>query len=571
MSKLVYVCARDVTHITSYMRGLETIAIRLMPDNIAPARPTVLQANGILVGISNPSNLVKTRGPSVCAGYLIGSPDWDRPLTARPDGAYALFRADDQHVEILADTLASRTVWYFKNDLIFVASTSQRAIVALLGTFSFNSDVVPWLLASGTLGPGLSWDRRITHLGPATSLLLDRRSWTLTTKVEPARFSVLEATDEAHTRRLRTSLKNVISAASLERGEWALTLSGGIDCRTILCLLNDTAGLRAVTWGLRASQWGRNNDAYVARTLSRHYRLDYNYYETDLSQEPIQRVFERYTACGEGRIDHISGYMDGFQLWKKLYESGIRGVIRGDQVFGRKSVSSPQDVRASAGMRLWSDLASVGLLEDYGVPPQKVPDSLVQQPHESLETWRDSLQQHYRVPFVLAALSDLKLPYVEIASPMLSGSLVEEVRKLPDHLRTNKVLLRSIAHSLSPDVGFARYAATEPATGILKSHSVATFLSDTLSASSNQVVPRKFIEFVLHTMTKAKPRSKPQLWRTLKRSAASYAPAWMLRRGKKKVAEPPLDANQLAFRVYLICRMNEMLTEDAAILCKQSA
>jgi asparagine synthetase B (glutamine-hydrolysing) len=327
--------------------------------------------------------------------------------------------------------------------------------VALLGSFSLNSDVVPWLLASGTLGPGLSWDRRITHLEPATSVTLDRSSWALTTKTEPARFSVLEAIDEDHARRLRTSLKDVIDAASLDLGQWALTLSGGIDCRAILCLLNDTAGLKAVTWGLRASQWERSNDAYVVRTLARQHRLDHSYYETDLSQEAVEPLFERYIRCGEGRIDHISGYADGFQLWKRLYESGIRGVIRGDQVFGRQSVSSPKEVRLSAGMPLWPDFRGVGRLEDYGIPPQTIPDSLLQQPHESLETWRDRLQQHYRVPFVLAALSDLKLPYVEIVSPLLSGSLVEEIRKLPDHLRTNKALLRSIAQSLSRTSAFA--------------------------------------------------------------------------------------------------------------------
>ena len=74
-----------------------------------------------------------------------------------------------------------------------------------------------------------------------------------------------------------------------------------------------------------------------------------------------------------------------------------------------------------------------------------LPDGLQQGAGESLETWRDRLQQQFRVPFVLGALSDLKLPYVEIINPLLSDSIVDFIRQLPDALRTNKVLLRRFA------------------------------------------------------------------------------------------------------------------------------
>ena len=175
MAKLVYVCTRDPGRIAAFTKALATIADRLTPDNIAAVPPLVSKADGILVCISNPSNLVRTQGSSVCLGYLVGSPNWDQPLTGRPDGAYALCRADDQHVELVADELASRTIWYFKDDALLIASTSQRAIVTLLGRFNFNPDVVPWMLATGTLGPGLSWDRRIAHVVAATTITYARR------------------------------------------------------------------------------------------------------------------------------------------------------------------------------------------------------------------------------------------------------------------------------------------------------------------------------------------------------------------------------------------------------------
>ena len=144
MSKLVYICLRNPEHAARLTRSLKASATVWMPDNLAPVSPKVLGSKGIAIGIFNPTDLVRISDLSVCVGYLVNavnSAQWRHARSGRPDGAYALFRADDRHVEVLADTLASRTVWYFKNDDMFVASTSQRAIVSLLGTFSFNSDV----------------------------------------------------------------------------------------------------------------------------------------------------------------------------------------------------------------------------------------------------------------------------------------------------------------------------------------------------------------------------------------------------------------------------------------------
>jgi len=66
-----------------------------------------------------------------------------------------------------------------------------------------------------------------------------------------------------------------------------------------------------------------------------------------------------------------------------------------------------------------------------------------------LRDWRDRLYQQYRVPFLLAALSDLKLGYVEIVNPLLSDSVIDLIRQLPDSLRTHKVLLRNIGRTWS--------------------------------------------------------------------------------------------------------------------------
>ena len=359
MSKVIYVCLRDSSQAVAVAAAVNAVADRLLPDNSARTPSRILNSGGIVTGISNPSDLIATRGTSLAAGYLVEPGAWEQPRTERPDGAYALFRSDDAIVEIVTDTLASRTAWYVLTDRMFIASTSQRAIVALLGSFEFNPAVVPWMLATGTLGPGFSWDKRIRHVAGATTVTLDRKAWTVVERTEPTQFRAEPVSDDELGRRVRATLEYVVGAARVADPRWAITLSGGVDSRVVLSLLQDTKGLRAVTWGLRNSLNDPMNDASIARRLAQHFALEHQYFETDLSSEPVDRVFDRYVANGEGRVDHISGYMDGFQLWRRMVDSGIRGIVRGDQVFGHKPVGSPLDVRRRVGLTLWSDFGAL--------------------------------------------------------------------------------------------------------------------------------------------------------------------------------------------------------------------
>ena len=60
------------------------------------------------------------------------------PGSAPPDGSYALIRCSADEIELVADIAASRAVWYYHDDDVFLASSSQRALVALLGDFELE-------------------------------------------------------------------------------------------------------------------------------------------------------------------------------------------------------------------------------------------------------------------------------------------------------------------------------------------------------------------------------------------------------------------------------------------------
>ena len=190
MSKIILICFKDCVQNPYSNVDVEILSKRLTPDNISPRPLLIIDKNGIFICIFNPSKSLPIKNTSVCMGNLIDPKDnWWEPMGKVPDGSYALFRSDENTVELVSDIVASRTIWYIQTENIFIASTSQRAIVFFLQDFNLNKAVISWILSSGTLGPGLSWDNRIQCLRGNTSLFLDRSSWKLTTKKEITNFN----------------------------------------------------------------------------------------------------------------------------------------------------------------------------------------------------------------------------------------------------------------------------------------------------------------------------------------------------------------------------------------------
>ncbi len=359
-------------------------------------------------------------GASICAGHLTNDTQWDLPGKAAPEGAFVVFRADRTSVEVLTDAVASRNVWYYFDDDILIATTTQRAIVALLGKFAFNRAAVPWMLTNGSLGPVPGWDLRVKRLGPDSTLTVDRESWHLSVVAKQISFDSKDVGASSQRESFLRCLTSTFAPIRFDYSKWVLPLSGGYDSRGILCLIPETAGMRTITWGLAASQRQRGNDAVVAREVATALGVRHEFRVTDAADEPPQRIFDRFVAAGEGCIDHVAAYMDGFAIWRSLYNEGVEGIIRGDEGFGWTTVHSPADVLRSIGISLWSDYANLPSLVSLGLPPHTMPEELQRRSVESLEQWRDRLYHQYRIPTVLAALNDLKLHYVEVANPLLA-------------------------------------------------------------------------------------------------------------------------------------------------------
>src|SRR5512134_3336734 len=97
---------------------------KLAGDNIEPRAPTLVRRDGVAVALLNPSSAVRTHGASIAIGMLLDAGhDWHVPRAGVPDGSFALLRVDETYVELVADSVASRTVWYALTDDELIVSS----------------------------------------------------------------------------------------------------------------------------------------------------------------------------------------------------------------------------------------------------------------------------------------------------------------------------------------------------------------------------------------------------------------------------------------------------------------
>ena len=577
MSKILILCTRKPDQNT-LTEDIKILSKKLEPDNIIFPLPKVIKSQKITVSIFNPHTSISLHGLSVCLGKLTNSSDnWWKPKSKFPDGSFALFRCDNKYIEILTDATASRTIWYYFDDDIFIASTSQRAIIYFLKSFEFNQSVIPWMLSTGTLGPGYSWDSRIKFLDISSSILLDYESWKLKVKQCNLEVSSEEKKEEEHEKALKYALYNSINNLNLDYSKWVLPLSGGYDSRCILLMTKKKKRLKCVTWGLSDSQYDKDNDAYIAKELTSLLDLRHQYFSIDKSNEPFEKVFSRFLTCGEGRIDHISGYMDGFEVWKTLFEKGIEGILRGDQPFSSVSVNSSLDVKRRAGLTLISDFENLKFLQEPGLPEQSFPRKFNRKSTESLIAWRNRLYLQFRAPFVWAALNDLKLSYVEVVNPLLTREIIMTARRLPDYLSDRKKIFKKIVDSISPPIEYATSQALDDSRNILRREDVVKFmLVELRNMKEYSIFPENLIQTILaeieESLNKKNKSNKDYSSLFLKqkfKSLFNRLSRLFFRRvstSNNNEKNLNIDFHLVAFRVCIINMMHKTLTADAATL-----
>ena len=564
VAKFILVCSRD-GDISPKLRGRARDALLdLAPDHLT-GEVALEEAGGVITAVLNGGRSVKRTEAGLLLGAAGGSDtEWDR-LGALVDGTFSICRWSADSVELVSDVLATRTIWWTMTDEMFIASSSQTAIVAVLGSLDFDESVIPWMLATGTLGPGGGWDRRVSRVEPDGVVRLDRRRWTSSVEAGAVAFETdLDAGDALLA--FGSAIAESFDDVDLTSIEWRLPLSGGADSRGILQqLLRSGRRPKCVTWGRREAASRPGTDAAVARALAASAGLEHEYLAIEPNELTPKLLVDRFLRNGEGRIDHIAAYLDGFESWRALHERGVELVLRGDEAFGWTDVGDDRQARASVGLHLLKDFYGADALAELGLPDQEMPAELRRRSTESVAAWRDRLYHQFRVPVMLAALTDLKLAYVELVNPLIAKRIVAVVRRMPDAARTEKRAWIALVKRGTPGGPFARSGALLEVDAVLKGPAFRAYLRDRVASD---LFTRTFSDaFAAHLLARLEPERRGGGVRLLlQRWVKGVAPAWAIRIMKRLRTRrgPRLNGPTLALRAVLVTEMRDRLERAAA-------
>ena len=335
MSHFILVCEREGRPAVEGLGDhLEACARLLWPPGTQPQATKLIREGTLSLAVAVPADGLPLHGTSLCLGRFLDSPgDWWRPGTTPPDGTYALCRCSPATVELVTDIAASRAVWYYHDEDLFLAASSQRPLVALLGDFDLDREAVTWMVASRSLGPRPSYDRRLLRAPLDGVVRLDRHSWSVGVTSRWSPYKADDLPDDEHAERLHDALVETCSYLAPEAERWPLLLSGGYDSRSLLVGMRE-AGVtpRCVTWGFEAALRDADSDASVAATLARSVAAPHQFFALDGEHDLAVASVEEFIVRSEGQVTDFTMYVDGFATWRTLADQGCVGVIRGEQL-----------------------------------------------------------------------------------------------------------------------------------------------------------------------------------------------------------------------------------------------
>lgn len=573
MAKIISIWKRD-PHVSLELSYIHKICNSLAPDDLIPSPPFVQEYEDWSFGIFNPPSELKTSAIGVMLGHTLGDIDCMTCSPSDLDGSFAIFRNSDEQAEILSDYSGSRSIWYYQDSDYFVASTSQRAIIMFLGSFQLNEQVIPWMLSTGTLGPDNSWDARIKLLPPDSSLTLDKSTWETKLKVNPIVFKEAEIPAKMHRDKILNAINETFDQLNPNFSNWAITLSGGKDSRGILMSLakkfTGYVNLRSYTYGLEGDPAVKGSDAYVARLLAKKIGVKNEFYVTNTitNELPISVIYDRILKTGEGRVDHFGSYMDGMAFWKYVFEQKVETIIRGDVAFGNagkinfKSENEAKYFRQAFLCRDWANLSHL----DKYYPGQVYPDYMEKLDYESYNSYYEKNYVQFRLPLVMAALSDFKLSYVELINPLLSKKILSAVRELPDNLRNGAIIWKEYLAAFKINIPFAKLSAYDDALNEMGKKNNLQYQIETINESP-------YLPDVLKHLAQTSGKQQKGLKNLLTKLFRASRIKLLLSRKQRYLIwqyihagkKPKLAKEKLVNRVFILGKMQELLNQDAAL------
>lgn len=350
------------------------------------------------------------------------SDDWKKSEII-PDGNFFIYRTLENRLELISDVTLSRSVYYYGTADYFVFSSLQIPMVLFKNEFDYDTSNTAWFLNSGIQKPFHSFDQTIKML-PAQNVLslhLDTFEFSLS----KYKIAVVEKADDYQ------SFFGVIKksfVATFPKHKSAVLLSGGIDSRLLLNLIENKKDLNAITWTKEL-----NNDATtdlgIAKKIATKYDLKHKIIH--LKNKDFDTAFDLFLKYSEGRIDMISGYLDGFEAWKEIEKMKVFSIFRGDESFSLYNGDNYNLVRHRNGILGITDFDKT--IDKYLIDKNNNFDFIQERTSESINEYAKRLRNEFRVPSILGTLNEIKCFFIEVYNPLLNNSIVEYSKQLnPD-------------------------------------------------------------------------------------------------------------------------------------------
>lgn len=455
MAQYIFVKTRQSVKSSKILQELEQVCSLLTPTVIKEeSRDTVEvwpEDSGSFYAIQNSESVAKPEQGALIIGWLQQS-DSNRSgvCNSEADGSYAVIKNTEDEVSFFSDQFGSRTLWYYCDESTLIVSTSQRAVVALKGTFHLNEETLAWYLSSGCQGPFISWDKDIKQVLPHLEYSLNVAEWYVDSKQKPGMELPLSGSTkmsdylELYQRQVTTSLDQIIN--SYPKDQVLLPLSGGLDSRLLLAL-SKNAGLddklTLVNWGT-PNQENIFDDKIAAQRVANFYGKEILDMSLPAKIDAYDQVLDRFVEANEGRIDHFNAFADGFKMWDEFFQRGYRMIIRGDIPFPGGIYLDEFQIRSLMGLELFSDYSNIN---DFDVKEYSELQNrylIKRLEGESLIRWRDRSGVEFRAPIAHAAFSHQISAFTENRAPMINWTLFKLYMGLPDKEKGDKLHIKKL-------------------------------------------------------------------------------------------------------------------------------
>ena len=242
MAQYVFVKTRNSSDM---LEKLECVCELLTPDEIKSTSSNFIGkwegASDSYYAIQNSEGILGENNNTLIIGWVEEVERiYKDDINTDVNGSYAIIKNKNNKVSFFCDQFGSRTLWYYLDDEKLIVSTSQRAIVALKGSFNLNEQCISWYLSSGCQGPFISWDKDIVQVVPDFKYVVDTDKWVIDI-VEKSGMDLplpgsVEKTEflSAYEDKVKKSLKSLVD--KYDNGEILLPISGGLDSRLLLSL-----------------------------------------------------------------------------------------------------------------------------------------------------------------------------------------------------------------------------------------------------------------------------------------------------------------------------------------------